>query len=81
MCEINLVVKALSGDTEPHYTTISNFISGMEEEAHEVFSKVVMVCYKLGLVGGKTFAIDGCTCSPWGGSSPMPMVFYYTNIK
>jgi transposase len=33
MCEINLVVKALSGDTVPHYTTISNFISGMEEEA------------------------------------------------
>jgi transposase len=63
MCEINLVVKALSGDTEPHYTTISNFISGMEEEAHAVFSKVVTVCYKLGLVGGKTFAIDGCKLS------------------
>jgi transposase len=63
MCEINLVVKALSGDTVPHYTTISNFISGMEEEAHTVFSKVVTVCYKLGLVGGKTFAIDGCKLS------------------
>ena len=44
MCETNMVVKALAEDTEPHYTTISNFVSGMGGEIEKVFSEVLLVC-------------------------------------
>ena len=30
LCEAHMIVKALAEDTEPHYTTISNFVSGRE---------------------------------------------------
>jgi transposase len=59
MCEENMVVKALAEDTEPHFTTISNFVSGMSGEIEKVFSEVLMVCTEMGLVKGKMFAIDG----------------------
>jgi transposase len=60
MCETNMVVKALAEDTEPHYTTISNFVSGMSGEIEKVFGQVLMVCSGMGLIKGKMFAIDGC---------------------
>jgi transposase len=62
MCEDNMVVKALAKDTEPHYTTISNFVSGMsgEIEIEKVFSEVFMICASTRLIKGKMFAIDGC---------------------
>jgi transposase len=60
MCENHIILKALSYDTEPHYTTISNFISGMNAEIEKVFSEVLLVCQELKLIGGKMFAIDGC---------------------
>src|SRR5215469_8999142 len=40
MCKANMIVKALAEDIEPHYTTISNFISGMSGEVEKVFSEV-----------------------------------------
>jgi hypothetical protein len=55
-----MVVKALAEDTEPHYTTISNFVSGTGEEIEKVFSEVLLFCSSLGLIKGKMFAIDGC---------------------
>ena len=42
MCETNMIVKALAEDAEPHYTTISNFVSGMNGEIEKVFSEVLM---------------------------------------
>ena len=60
MCKENMVVKALAEDVEPHYTTISNFVSGMNNEIEEIFSQVIMVCNKMGLIKGNMFAIDGC---------------------
>ena len=60
MCVENMVTKALAEDIEPHYTTISNFVSGMSEEIEHVFSDVLLVCDSMGLIGGKMFAIDGC---------------------
>jgi len=56
----NIIVKALTGDMEPHWTTIANFISGNSEKFQEVFVKVLAYCNELGLIGGETFAIDGC---------------------
>jgi len=60
MCESNMIVKALAEDTEPHYTTISNFVSGMEGEIEKVFSEVLLICNEMKLIRGKMFAIDGC---------------------
>ena len=60
LCKYHMVVKALAEDTEPHYTTISNFVSGMGGEIEKVFSEVLLVCDGMGLIGGKMFAIDGC---------------------
>jgi transposase len=60
MCETNMVVKALAEGTEPHYTTISDFVSGMDGEIEKIFSEVLLVCDGMGLIGGKMFAEDGC---------------------
>ena len=60
MSKENMVVKALAEDVEPHYTTISNFVSGMSGEIEKVFGEVLMVCSEMGLIRGKMFAIDGC---------------------
>ena len=60
MCESNMTVKALAEDTEPHYTTISNFVSGMGGEIEKVFSETLLVCNEMKLIRGKMFAIDGC---------------------
>jgi hypothetical protein len=38
-CQENIVMKALAEDTEPHYSTISNFIKEKEEEIKNVFKK------------------------------------------
>jgi transposase len=60
MCQYHIIVKALSGNTEPHYTTISNFVSTMGAEKETVFGEVLLVCHELKLIGGTMFAIDGC---------------------
>jgi transposase len=53
MCKANMTLKALAEDIEPHYTTISNFVSGMSGEIEKVFSEVLMVCNAMGLIKGK----------------------------
>jgi len=60
MCQMHMAVKALAEDTEPHYTTISNFVSGMSEEIEKVFSEVLLICNELKLIKGKMLEIDGC---------------------
>ena len=59
-CEENVVFMALSADTHPHFSTIADFISSMEEEVVKVFTDVLSVCYAEGLIGKRMFAIDGC---------------------
>jgi len=60
MCRNNIVAKALAEDMQPHWTTIAEFISGNEECFKEIFIKALTYCNELGLVGGSTFAVDGC---------------------
>jgi transposase len=55
----NMIAKALTKDTAMHWTTIADFISGNSEDIKEVFTKVLMNCNELGLIGGEMFAIDG----------------------
>jgi len=60
LCEKNIIAKSLSGGMEPHWTTIADFISSNSEIFKEIFIKVLAYCAELGLIGGETFAIDGC---------------------
>ena len=59
-CEENIIFMALSGDTQPHFTTISNFISKMKQQVLDVFTDVLLYCDEIGLIGKNMFAIDGC---------------------
>jgi len=63
ICELsrnNIIAKALSGGIEPHWTTIADFISSNGEIFKGIFIEVLAYCAELGLIGGHTFAIDGC---------------------
>jgi len=62
-CETNIIFKALSCDTVPHFTTIASFVSGHVEEIEDLFTQVVMVCDEQGLIGHELLAIDGCKMS------------------
>ena len=59
-CEQNIVFMALSAHSCPHFTTIADFISSMDEETIHLFREVLLVCDEAGLIGREMFAIDGC---------------------
>ena len=59
LCEKNVVFMALSADTTPHFTTIANFISTLEQEIVSIYRDVLLMCDEAGLIGREMFAIDG----------------------
>ena len=59
-CQNNIIFKALSCDTVPHYTTIASFVSGHPKSIHAIFEQIVLTCYQESLIGNELFAIDGC---------------------
>jgi transposase len=59
-CNTNIIFKALSCDSVPHYTTIASFVSGYTDEIAELFEQVLLICHEQGLLGNELFAIDGC---------------------
>jgi transposase len=59
-CETNIIFKALSCDTAPHFTTLAKFVSSHADEIEELFEQVLLVCHEQGLLGNELFAIDGC---------------------
>lgn len=60
LCRENVVFMALSGDTQPHFTTIAGFVADMKDVIQPLFTEVLMVCDSQGLIGREMFAIDGC---------------------
>ena len=54
---------ALAADTQPHFTTIADFISCSHKECVSLFTMILSVCYSQGLIGKNMFAIDGCKIS------------------
>ena len=62
-CKTNIIVKALSANTIPHFTSIADFVSSMKGEIYPIFLSILMVCDELNLIGGEMFAIDGCKIS------------------
>ena len=59
-CRENITFMALSGNSQPHFTTIADFISSMEAEITPLFLEVLLICDDMGLIGKDMFAIDGC---------------------
>jgi transposase len=59
-CRENIIFMALSADTQPHFTTLADFISQMDEQILPLFRNVLLICDELKLIGGDMFAIDGC---------------------
>lgn len=59
-CEHNILFKALSCDTVPHFTSIASFISSYPDAIADVFEQVLLVCDQEGLIGHELIAIDGC---------------------
>lgn len=62
-CEHNIIFKALSCDSVPHFTSIASFVSNYPDSIESVFEQVLMVCDQEGLLGHDLFAIDGCKMS------------------
>ncbi len=58
-CRQNVLFMAVSGDSQPHFTTLATFISELGEEVAKLFAQVLMVCERQGLIGREMFAIDG----------------------
>ena len=62
-CETNIIFKALSCDTVPHFTTIASFVSSHSIEIETLFEQILLICHEQGLLGNELFAIDGCKMS------------------
>ncbi|WP_395341252.1 transposase [Ningiella sp. W23] len=59
-CETNITLMALSGDTQPHFTSIASFVANMHLHIEPLFTQVLMICDQQQLIGHHMFAIDGC---------------------
>ncbi|MEW6571033.1 MAG: transposase [Nitrospirota bacterium] len=59
-CRENIIFMSLSADTQPHFTTIADFISSVDQEIVKLFLQVLLVCDEMGLIGKEMFAVDGC---------------------
>ncbi|MDA7747316.1 transposase [Psychromonas sp.] len=59
-CETNITFMSLSGDEQPHYTSIAGFVAKMKDQIEPLFTQVLMICDREGLIGRNMFAIDGC---------------------
>jgi transposase len=73
LCRENVVFMALSADSQPHFTTIAEFIATLDGEIERIFRDVLLVCDEAGLIGREMFAVDGvkmpCNASKsWSGT-------------
>lgn len=58
-CRENVLFSAVSGDSQPHFTTLAAFISDMGDRVAQLFAQVLVICDRQGLIGREMFAIDG----------------------
>jgi transposase len=59
VCREHVTFIALSGDTMPHFTTLAAFVSSLADDIARVFTQVLYMCDRQGLIGREMFAIDG----------------------
>ena len=58
-CRENILFIAVSGDSQPHLTTLAAFVSNMGDTVANLFAQVLLICDRQGLIGREMFAIDG----------------------
>lgn len=58
-CRENVTFIAISGDSQPHFTTLAAFVSDLGDLAAQLFAQVLSICDRQGLIGREMFAIDG----------------------
>ena len=58
-CRENVLFMAVSGDSQPHFTTLAAFVSELGEPVAKLFGQVLLICDRQGLIGREMFAIDG----------------------
>src|SRR5205814_65961 len=58
-CRHNVLFMAVSGGATPHFTTLAAFVSTGGEALGRLFTQVLLVCDRQGLIGRQMFAIDG----------------------
>jgi transposase len=59
LCRENVLFMAISGDSAPQFTTVAKFIRELGDEAAAIFTQVLLICDRQGLIGRQMFAIDG----------------------
>jgi transposase len=59
LCRENVLFMAISGDSAPQFTTVAKFIRELGNEAGAIFTQVLLICDRQGLIGRQMFAIDG----------------------
>ncbi len=58
-CREHITFIALSGDSQPHFTTLAGFVSSLGDDISRLFTQILFICDKQGLIGREMFAIDG----------------------
>ena len=58
-CRQNVVFMAVSGDSQPSYTHIAKFVRELADQIQPLFTQVLLVCDRQGLIGRQMFAFDG----------------------
>lgn len=59
LCRENVLFIAISGDSAPQFTTVAKFVRELGDEASAIFTQVLLICDRQGLIGRQMFAIDG----------------------
>ena len=49
----------MSADEAPHFTTIADFVSSTGDDIAKLFTQILAVCDRQGLIGRAMFAIEG----------------------
>jgi transposase len=58
-CREQVTFMALTGDRAPHFTTLAGFVRSLGEDIARIFTQVLYICDRQGLIGREMFAIDG----------------------
>ena len=49
----------MSGDSQPHFTTIAGLVTSLGDDIARIFTQILFICDRQGLIGREMFAIDG----------------------
>ncbi|MBK8018408.1 MAG: transposase [Betaproteobacteria bacterium] len=58
-CRQHVQFIALSADSQPDFSTLAGFVSRHTEAIQSLFTQVLVICNREGLIGHEMFAIDG----------------------